>query len=128
MSGAPDIAAAVQCVQGYMDGLFNGDTTKLEEVFHPAVRLQSVADGDLTTLDLPAYLDRVTGRPAPAAMGQQRSDAILSIEVSSPTTGHAVAATQYGTRNFVDLLTLVWVSGRWWIIGKTWHYVDSNPN
>lgn len=124
MSGAREIAAAVQCVQGYMDGLFDGDSTKLEEVFHPAVRLQSVTDGELTTLDLPAYLDRVAGRLAPAAMGQERSDAILSIEINSPTTGHAVASTQYGNRSFVDLLTLVWVSGRWWIISKTWHYVD----
>lgn len=116
-----DKAAVKALIQTYFDALYNGDVAKFREVFHPACRLFTIADGKVVTFDHEPYMARVAGRPSGASRGDARNDRIVSLEVSSPTTAHACVRDVYAPHNFINELTFLKEDGRWWILAKAWH-------
>ena len=115
-----DIAAALT---DYFDGIYEGDSAKLRDVFLPNGHLYSVTDGAVEDLDLEAYCARVDGRAAPAVSGAKRYDRILSIDLSGPATALAKVECAIPPKFFTDYLTLLKVEGRWRIVSKTYHTV-----
>src|SRR6266404_1142502 len=97
-----DVAAIEQVLKVYFDGLYEGDTKKLGEAFHPAAHLYS-AGGDGKAADWPRtdWFKMVDGRPS----------AFAKVECQLPP------------RYFTDYLTLLKVDGRWQIIAKAFHTV-----
>ena len=73
-----------------------------------------------------AYFPVVDTRPAPASRAEPREDRILSIEFAGPVTAIAKVNCAIGPKFFTDLLTLVFVDGRWQIITKVFHF-DFKP-
>ena len=85
-----DIRAIETAVQSYLDGLYEGDTKKLGEAFHPAAHLYS-AGGDGKAADWPRsdWFKMVDGRPSAKVKGSARADRIVSIDFSGPATAFA---------------------------------------
>ncbi|KRD64152.1 nuclear transport factor 2 family protein [Ensifer sp. ENS10] len=129
MSGAPNdpqFAAIVEVLQGYFDGLYRSDTSILKQVFHPKALYATATDGTLLELDMDRYFPVVDKRPSPESRGEERADRILSIEFAGPVTALAKVQCAIGEKAFTDLLSLVFVDGRWQIIAKVFHY-DIKP-
>jgi Putative lumazine-binding len=114
--------AVVEVLKKYFDGLYNGDTKILRNVFHPTALYACATDGTLLTLNMSEYFPIVDKRVSPASRGDVRTDHILSIEFAGPVTAFARVECSIAPKNFTDLLTLVYVDQRWQIISKVFHY------
>ena len=51
-----------------------------------------------------------------------RTDRVLSIELVGPVTALARLQCSIAPKHFIDLLTLLWLDGRWQIVSKVFHY------
>ena len=120
---APEFAEIAQSLIDYFDGIYEGDTTKLERVFHPDGRLNCVTDGDMVAMTKAEYMDLVKGRPSPASTGANRYDRVISIDTAGPGAAIAKVECAVPPKYFTDLLTLIKLDGQWRIINKTFHYV-----
>ncbi len=105
----------------YLDGLYNSDAHLLGKVFHPQAHYVSVTEGELLYRTMEVYLPIVRERPSPSSRGEARADKILSIEFAGPVTAFARVECAIGAKAFVDLLTLIFIDGRWQIISKVFH-------
>ena len=119
-----DVAAVEKVLQLYFDGLYEGDTAKLGEVFHAASHLYSV-DSEGKAADMPRgdWFTAVAGRPSGKAKSSARADRIVSIDFSGPGTAFAKVECQLPPRYFTDYLTLLKVDGKWQVIAKAFHTV-----
>lgn len=119
-----DVAEIEKVLQVYFDGLYEGDTKKLGQAFHPASHLYSVGK-DGTAADLPRsdWFKFIEGRPSAKSKGSARADRIVSIDFSGPETAFAKVECQLPPRYFTDYLTLLKLDGRWQVIAKAFHTV-----
>lgn len=114
-----DERAAIQAaVQVYLDGLYEGDTDKLAQAFHPTSALTWEQDGAVSVLPRDEWLKAVRERPSPKAKGLARHDEILLIDQSSPTSAFVKVKCQIPPRYFTDYLSLLKVDGRWQVAQK----------
>jgi len=122
MSSPTEFDAIHSVLQLYFDGLYHSDTTLLAQVFHTEA-LYATAVGDKPIVwRMDEYFPVVDARPAPAASSLPRTDRVLSIELIGPVTAHARLQCSIPPRDFIDLLTLIHVDGRWQVISKVFHY------
>jgi 4-oxalocrotonate tautomerase len=115
-------AAITPALSAYFDGLYDGDTRKLRQIFHPQAIYACATEEKFIRLSMDEYFPIVDRRPTPASRGEQRRDAIVSIELAGPATAFVHAKCAIGPKLFSDFLTLVLVEGRWQIIAKVFHY------
>ena len=75
-----EVSAVEKVLQVYFDGLYEGDTKKLGEVFHLASHLYA-ASGDGKASDWPRgeWFKMVEGRPSGKAKGSARADRIVRL-------------------------------------------------
>lgn len=106
----------------YFEGLYRSDTAILRQVFHPAALYACATGGTLVSLRMDDYLPIVDQRPSPASRGEARTDRIIGIEFIGPVTALARVQCSILPKHFTDLLTLVFVDGRWQVISKVFHY------
>ena len=119
-----EIAAIERTLQIYFDGLYEGDTRKLGEAFHPLSHLYSVGtDGVAADLPRAEWFRMVESRPSARSKGDERRDRIVSIDFSGPATAFAKVECQLPPRYFTDYLTLLKIDGRWQVIAKAFHAV-----
>lgn len=119
-----DVAEVEKVLQIYFDGLFEGDTGKLGQAFHPSSHLYSIG-GDGKAADLPRadWFKWIESRESGKTKGSARADRIVSIDFSGPGTAFAKVECQLPPRYFTDYLTLLKVDGRWQVIAKAFHTV-----
>lgn len=119
-------AAMAAALQDYFDGLYHCDTKLLAKVFHPQARYACATDvpagGELVHLGMDEYFPIVEKRVSPASRNEQRRDQVVSIEFAGPVTALARVHCAIGPKYFTDLLTFIFVEGRWQIISKVFHY------
>ena len=111
----------------YFDGLHHSDTHILREVFHPAALYACATAGELLSLRMDEYFAIVDKRPSPSSRSEARTDRILGIEFIGPVTALARVQCSVLPKHFTDLLTLVFVGGRWQVISKVFHYELNAP-
>ena len=113
-----DILATVKT---YLDGLFEGDTAKIRESFHPASSLFAVAaDGKLVNMPREEWCRMIEGRASPKASGMIREhERILSVDITGPNTALVKLNCAIAPRFFTDYLSLIRLDGRWVVINKT---------
>ena len=114
--------AVTQLLARYFDGLYHGDAALLAEVLHPQAHYITASDGTLLHRDMASYLPIVAARASPARQGHVRTDRIVGITFAGPVTALAQVECSLPDRDFIDLLSLVRLEGRWWIVGKVFHH------
>ena len=114
--------AVILVLKNYFEGLYRSDTQILRQVFHPAAIYACATDGTLLTLRMDEYFSIVDKRPSPASLSEERTDRIIAIEFAGPVTALAKVECSIHPKYFIDLLTLIFVDGRWQIISKVFHY------
>jgi hypothetical protein len=119
---ASEIDAIEGQLQLYFDGLYDGDITKIESVFHEAASLFSVTpDGKLNELPRAQWVEWMKTRKSAKEQGLERKDWIVSIDRSGPNTAFAKVHCQIPPRYFTDYLTFTKLSEGWRIVSKTFH-------
>jgi hypothetical protein len=117
-------ADVAKALEPYFDGLYESNTRKLAQIFHPKAIYATATSGELLRLDMEEYFKVVDKRPSPASRNEARRDAIASIEFAGPVTALVRLHCAIGPRYFTDLLTLIHLDGRWQIIAKVFHYEE----
>jgi len=117
-----EFVAITKIISTYFDGLYNSDTSKLANVFHPRAHYVCVTDGTMLHLDMGEYLPIVDERPSPASRGEKRHNHILSLDFAGPVTAYARVECSIKEKLFTDFLTFIFVEGKWQIISKVFHY------
>lgn len=118
----PGFAAVPAVLADYFEGLYRSDTTLLRRAFHPRALYACATEGTLLRLDMDEYFPIVDKRPSPASRGDPRADRIVSIDFIGPVTAVARVECAILPKRFSDVLTLVFVDGRWQIISKVFHF------
>jgi Putative lumazine-binding len=118
---ASDLHELEQALQTYFDGLYQGDTAKLGQVFHDVAHLFSVSDGKLSDMSREQWFDLVRSRRSAQSQDLKRHDWVVQIDRSSPTTAFAKVHCQIPPRYFTDYLTFVKLAEGWRIVSKTFH-------
>jgi hypothetical protein len=113
-----DEVAIRAAVQTYLDGLYEGDADKLASVFHPTSSLTYEEGGELKPLPRDEWLAAVRARPSPRSRALPRSDEILQIDRSSPTTAWVKLKCAIPPRFFTDYLCFLKTGGRWQVAQK----------
>ena len=116
---AGDVEAVERVVWTYLDGLYEGDTTKLDKAFHEVSHLYSLEDGGVSDLPRADWLKLVESRPSAKARGLKRTDRIVSIDFSGPETAFVKLECSIHPRYFTDYLTLLKLPQGWRVVSKT---------
>ena len=118
-----DVAEIEKVLQVYFDGLYEGDTKKLGQAFHPAAHLYSAGpDGKAADLPRADWFKSVESRPSGKAKGSERRDRIVSIDFSGPATAFAKVECQLPPRYFTDYLVAMKLKDGWQIVSKSYRY------
>ena len=117
-----DYVAIVDLARTYFDALYEGDADKFAAVFHADARLYCNGGGSYVHMDVPAYLDVVRNREAPAARNEARTDEILSISILSPTLAILETREVFLPKQFTDVLVLTKFGDGWKIVSKAWDF------
>ena len=113
-----DAAEIKAIIQLYFDACYEGDGSKLNQVFHAAAHIYGHArDGSLADLDRDAFVSRVGARPADAPT-YPREEEILAIDFTGPDTALAQVKLRVFDTRFTDILTFMRLDGRWGVISK----------
>ena len=112
-------------LRDYFDALYFCDVTKLQCVFHPKAIYATADEIPLLYRTMPEYMPVVAARQPPASREESRKDHIDMIELAGENTAMARVRCSIGSRDFVDLLTLVRTDGRWQIMSKIFHIIEN---
>ena len=106
-------------VQSYLDGLHEGDATKIASAFHPTSALTSISEtGELAITPRDVWLNNVRNRASPKQQGLSRHDQVLSIDLVGPTMAYVKLKCAIPPRFFTDQLSLLKIDGRWQVAQK----------
>ncbi|WP_207539412.1 nuclear transport factor 2 family protein [Sabulicella rubraurantiaca] len=118
MPGA--LAEIEKVVRLYLDGLYEGDGTKIASAFHPCAHLYSVDDsGGLNDLPRAEWLERMATRPKPAEQGLHREDRILAMDMAGEEAACVKVNCCIPPRFFTDYLLLLKTGEGWRIVAKS---------
>jgi Putative lumazine-binding len=108
----------------YFDALYFCDVERLQRVFHPKAIYATADETPLLYRTMAEYVPVVAARQSPASRGEPRRDHIDAIDLAGENTAVARVRCSIGTRDFVDILTLVRTDGAWWIIAKVFQIIE----
>lgn len=108
-------------IYAYFDGLYTCDLETFKRVFHPKAIYATADETPLLHRNMDEYFEVISKRQSPASRGEKRQDIIDEIQFAGENTAFARVRCSIGTTDFVDLLTLVRVGGRWQIMAKIFH-------
>ena len=114
-----DLKAIEAVVWTYLDGLHEGDVAKLSSAFHEGSHLYSMQDGAVNDLPRDKWLEWVKTRPSAKSKNLQRTDRIISIDLSGPETAFVKLECSIHPRYFTDYLNLLRLHEGWRIVSKT---------
>jgi hypothetical protein len=109
-------------VQGYFDGLYEGDADRLGAMFHPSADLRCVEKGELKVLTVPDWLALVRKRPSAMVEGKKRDDFVVTIDRSDASTAFIKVRCQLPPRYFTDYLVAMKLKDGWQIVSKSYRY------
>ncbi len=114
-----DLSRIEEIVWIYLDGLHEGDTTKLARAFHEVSHLYSSGRDGIQDLPRAAWLEAVAKRPSAKSQGLPRTDRIISIDISGPETAFVKVECAIPPRFFTDYLLLLKHGENWRIVSKS---------
>jgi hypothetical protein len=112
-----EIAAVIEVVRAYYDGMIRGDEALLTRAFHPRACIVGNEDGELGWQNVEEFVVECKEWAARQGPGEWRLDR-LSFEGDTAlvTLGGDFAGTWYS-----DDLSLLKVDGQWCIVHKTFY-------
>ena len=110
-------------VSDYFQGIYNGDSDKLENVFHQQALLFGDINGEPYFKTVTDYIDGVKSRKSPKDLEENFKMKILSIEIMGNMATVKAHVPMLGF-NYYDFLSLNLVQGEWKIVNKLFTHVE----
>jgi len=110
----------------YLDGLYEGNVSKISSAFHPTCLLTHFNESTKSLRIVPRdeWLQVVANRPSPQSLGLTRYDNIERIDLVSRTTAFVRLRCAIPPRFFTDSLNLLKVDGKHWQIAQKLFHVE----
>lgn len=108
-----DFTAIEAILQGYFDGLYHGDVTKLTSIFHSDAWLKAPG----VRRSLSQWLANVATRTTPAKLNKPFAFKVLSIDVVQDQAMAKIHCPLFDF-NYIDFLGLLKENGKWKIVTK----------
>ena len=103
----------------YFDASYEGRGEEMLQVFHPSAHIYGRRDGgDLIDWPIETFARLVSSEPGPASEGLAREDEICSLTFTGPETAVAVVKLRLFDTRYTDVLSFLFIEGRWQIIAK----------
>ena len=112
-----DIAAVIEVVRAYYDGMMEGDAAKLGRAFHPRASIVGNEGGGLSWSTLEEFAAECAGAASQAGPYEWRIEG-LSFEGD---TALVRLGGQFAGVWYSDDLSLVWADDVWRIVHKTFY-------
>ena len=110
----------------YVQGVREGDATKLREAFHPDSRMWGSLGGQRYDVPIAEMIAMFDGKPADVD-GSYKTE-ITSVEQTEDTASVTLAEEGFwGTVSFVDFFALARIDGDWKIVNKTFVHTGGEP-
>jgi len=109
-------------IYNYFEGIYNGNPTQLEDVFHPQTHLFGDINGAPYFKSITEYIDGVKNRQSPKELGEKFNMEILSVEIIGENAIIKARLKMLGF-NYYDLLSLTKINGTWKIVTKLFTHV-----
>lgn len=110
-------------VTDYFNGIYTGNTTQLEGVFHSETLLFGDINGAPYFKTVTEYIDGVKSRRSPKDLGEDFKMKILSIEILGSNAIVKAQLPMLGY-NYFDFLSLSRIKGDWKIVNKIFTNVE----
>ncbi|WP_428356800.1 nuclear transport factor 2 family protein [Methyloprofundus sp.] len=117
----PDLIEITRLLNEYFEGLYNADTKRLRQVFHPTANLQS--QGLRLTRD--EWLHRVVNRAIPSEINESYRYKIINIDILGEQAMAKVECPLLGNF-YIDFLSLLKEKGQWTIVNKMYANAPEN--
>lgn len=104
-------------IKHYFDGIFYGDTSKLQSVFHPLSLLFGDIKGQPYLKNLEEYIEGVKNRKSPASLGEGFRMKIISIEILNQVAYVKLHCPMFDF-NYYDYIAMNKIGGKWLIVNK----------
>ncbi len=115
---AEELAASVP-LTNYMQGHGKDDSSLMEKAFLQTAHIESIPDGQFTSLERDVYRQRFKNN-TPAADEATRKRTIDWIDVHG-SAGAAKVTLVHGANTFIDYFVLLKTAEGWKIANKTFH-------
>lgn len=115
----PELESVQRTIERYIDGVRNGNVASLQEAFHPQASVFGRKGKDLFIDTAQLLYDYAASSPVPAETGEPTAFFITSIQVNGNIANVEMAMDSYHGYDYMDYFQLMKVSGRWWIVSKT---------
>jgi len=110
-------------ISNYFQGIYNGDSAKLENAFHPQALLFGDIKGEPYFKTVTDYIDGVKSRRSPMDLGEEFKMEILAIERIGNMATVKARVPMLGF-NYYDFLSLNMERGEWKIVNKLFAHVE----
>lgn len=110
-------------ISDYFQGIYNGDSDKLENAFHLQALLFGDIKGEPYFKTVTDYIDGVKSRKSPNDLGEDFKMEILSIEIMGNMATVKAHVPMLGF-NYYDFLSLNKINGDWKIVNKLFTHVE----
>ena len=115
-----DVSEIKAVIQLYFDAIYENNGGKMEEVFHSAAHIYGHdEDGSLRDIPKETFVKIVaSGAPDESIQRLPRLDEVLSIDFTSEYTAIARVKVRVGNILFTDILSFIYLNGKWSVISK----------
>lgn len=111
-------------IQNYFNGIFFGDTEKLQYAFYEKSVLIGDINGETSMRNFSDYLDAVKQRKSPHELGERFKMKILGIELLGNNAIVKLHVPMLGY-NYYDILCLSFINNQWMITHKLYTHVST---
>lgn len=108
--------AIKQTIQNYLDGYLNAQKDTVALAFHPNTVLLSVAEQQLSRLDIPTWFNNMDERRSKGDIRQAQVE-IKSLDITDRTAVAKLELT-FAQARYTDYLSLLQLEDGWKIVGK----------
>ncbi|NSL86802.1 nuclear transport factor 2 family protein [Chitinophaga solisilvae] len=106
-----------QVLEDYQQGIFQGDTNRLKNAFHPQALLAGDINGAEYFKTVAEYLEIVSNRKSPRENGEPFRMKVIHTEMLGNNAIVKLHVPILGY-NYTDYLSLAVIGGRWQIVSK----------
>ncbi|WP_420321032.1 nuclear transport factor 2 family protein [Flagellimonas sp.] len=112
-----------QLINDYFEGIFNGETDKLEKCFHDDLYLYGDIHGEDYLKSKHEYIDGVKSRKSPKELNEKFNMKIIGLDVMGKAA-MAKVHVPFSGYNYYDYLSMAMINGKWIIVNKIFTHVE----
>ncbi|MFT6443592.1 MAG: hypothetical protein ACJASQ_000081 [Crocinitomicaceae bacterium] len=109
-------------ISDYFNGIYNGEATLLEDVFHPEAKIYGDINGVPYYKALTEYVDGVKNRKSPKDLEEDFNMKIIGIDIMGEIAMVKLHVPMLGY-NYYDYLSLTKINNHWKIVNKIFTHV-----